>query len=227
MFTEYGIPTAGSQPWGLDIDPGGTVWFTESAGNKIGALAPGSGLISEYAIPLLEAEPAGIVAGTRYVWLALPGADKFARHTIASGTFLDFSPLTPNSTPQDVALMADRIPWFTERSANKLLKFEIETTGWRTEISLFTADSEPFAIALERDEAVWFTQWAANRLGRFSGQLPPVEYALPTPGSQPTGIVVDSDDCVWYTAPGANRIGRLCLPIPYDNVSYLPIVFKD
>src|SRR5438477_348283 len=36
LFTEYPIPTANSQPWGITAGPDGNIWFTEQYGNKIG-----------------------------------------------------------------------------------------------------------------------------------------------------------------------------------------------
>lgn len=36
--TEYTIPTLASTPTGITAGPDGNLWFTESAGNKIGKI---------------------------------------------------------------------------------------------------------------------------------------------------------------------------------------------
>jgi virginiamycin B lyase len=36
VVTEFALPTPGGGPFGLAIGPDGNLWFTESAGNKIG-----------------------------------------------------------------------------------------------------------------------------------------------------------------------------------------------
>jgi len=37
-FTEYNIPTAGADPYGIHLGPDGNVWFTENFGNRIGQI---------------------------------------------------------------------------------------------------------------------------------------------------------------------------------------------
>jgi virginiamycin B lyase len=62
VFTEYTIPTAGSAPSGITAGPDGALWFTESAGNKIGRITT-SGTITELTVPTAASNPTGIAAG--------------------------------------------------------------------------------------------------------------------------------------------------------------------
>ena len=63
-ITEYPTPTtATSQPSGITLGPDGALWFTETAGNKIGRLAT-SGVFTEYAIPTAGRFPGSITAGS-------------------------------------------------------------------------------------------------------------------------------------------------------------------
>jgi virginiamycin B lyase len=39
-FTYYQVPTEGSSPFGVVMDTRGTLWFTETVGNKLGAFKP-------------------------------------------------------------------------------------------------------------------------------------------------------------------------------------------
>jgi len=60
--TEYKpIPTANSQPTGIAIDDKtGNVWFTESAGHKIGKYVPGENMFYEYSTLTDYSKPMGI-----------------------------------------------------------------------------------------------------------------------------------------------------------------------
>src|SRR4051794_33265163 len=63
-FSEFPLPNPGSGPKTVAIARDGTVWFTESAGNRIGRMAPdGSGLV-EYALPHPNSSPRIITAGS-------------------------------------------------------------------------------------------------------------------------------------------------------------------
>ena len=58
-FTEYTIPTLGSQPTSIAAGPDGALWFTESGSNKIGRITT-AGVITEYSSGLnAGSEPIG------------------------------------------------------------------------------------------------------------------------------------------------------------------------
>jgi virginiamycin B lyase len=41
VVTEFSVPTANGQPWGIAAGSDGTLWFTEINGNKIGRITTG------------------------------------------------------------------------------------------------------------------------------------------------------------------------------------------
>jgi streptogramin lyase len=216
-------PICHSQPWGLALGPGGAVWFTQKAANRIGKLAPSSGEFTAYPLPTPGSQPTGIDVRGTYVWFTESAADKLGRLDSTSGDITEKS-RPAGSHPQDIALTTAGKPWFTEPGANRIVLFDPSTLGWVLEVEAATADSEPYNLAIEDDVAIWFTERAGNKLGRFSGRIPPYEYSLPTPNRLPTGITIDGDGCAWYTAPGANRIGHLCRTV---KRVYLPLLFKN
>src|SRR5437899_727260 len=61
-FTEYPIPTPGSQPHGISAGPDGSLWFTESGVNKVGRVTT-QGVFTEYPVPTPDSAPWGIAAG--------------------------------------------------------------------------------------------------------------------------------------------------------------------
>ena len=67
QITEFAIPSAGAQPFGITSGPDGQMWFTEQGGNKIGHIpvtATSGSDISEIALPTAGSVPTGITAGS-------------------------------------------------------------------------------------------------------------------------------------------------------------------
>jgi virginiamycin B lyase len=61
-ITEFPVPTAGSQPKGIQFGPDGNLWFTEQIGDKIGRITT-SGVITEFPIPTSNSQPFNITPG--------------------------------------------------------------------------------------------------------------------------------------------------------------------
>ena len=80
--TEYKpIPTANSQPTGIAIDnKTGNIWFTESAGHKIGKYVPGENMFYEYSTLTDYSKPMGITlywdSNQLHVWFTEWAANK-------------------------------------------------------------------------------------------------------------------------------------------------------
>ena len=51
MVTEFPLPNPGSGPTTIALAQDGTLWFTESAGNRIGRMAPDGTNLKEYSLP--------------------------------------------------------------------------------------------------------------------------------------------------------------------------------
>jgi virginiamycin B lyase len=75
----YTIPTPNSAPWGIATGRDGALWFTESAGNKIGRVTT-RGVFSEYPLPTPWARPQGIARNRDgSLWFVESGADQLGR----------------------------------------------------------------------------------------------------------------------------------------------------
>jgi streptogramin lyase len=62
-ITEYSVPTASSQPWGVAVDAGGTVWVAEYAGSNIASFVPSTQTWTTYATLTKNAQPRDVVIG--------------------------------------------------------------------------------------------------------------------------------------------------------------------
>ncbi|MCI4369020.1 MAG: hypothetical protein L3K09_05610, partial [Thermoplasmata archaeon] len=89
-FTEFAIPTVGSEPYYIASGPDGNLWFTEWSTNKIGRITPAS-VFTEFTIPTAGSQPIGIAAGPDgNLWFVENFGQKIGRITPA-GVFTEFT----------------------------------------------------------------------------------------------------------------------------------------
>jgi len=204
IMQEYEIPTTASHPYAITSGPGGALWFTESAGNKIGRLST-SGAITEYNIPTPGGNPHGIASTSDAVWFTEWATNKIGRLTL-SETFSEFDVPTANSGPWGITLGPDGNMWFTENATNKIGR--CNQNGTISDFPIPTVNSQPQLIAAGPDGALWFTEWNANKIGRCTTAGVITEFKIPTANSGPNWITVGVDGALWFTEWNANKIGR-------------------
>lgn len=79
LYTEFPVPTASSEPFGLTIDGDVALWFTERAGNRLGRF-PSTGSMRDYLLPTANSTPTDIaVDGAGCAWYAAPGSNRIGR----------------------------------------------------------------------------------------------------------------------------------------------------
>ena len=212
--------TAGSNPIGIAAGPDGNLWFTESAGNKIGRTTTG-GVVTEFPIPTAGSFPYGIAAGPDgNLWFTEGSGNKIGRITTA-GVVTEY-PIGVASGPSAIAAGPDGNLWFTESGANRIGR--ITTVGVITEFTIPTAGSNPIGIAAGPDGNLWFTESSGNKIGRITAAGVVTEFSIPTAASFPYGIAAGPDGKLWFAENAVNKIGRISIagvvtefPIPTAN----------
>ena len=134
-FTEFGVPTAASQPFGMTLGPDGALWFTEFAGNKIGRITT-AGAVTDFNIPTANSQPFSITQGPDgALWFTEVAGNNIGRIT-TGGTIKEFAvPLVNGGAPNPggIALGSDGALWFTEITGNVIGR--ITTAGVITTFS--------------------------------------------------------------------------------------------
>src|SRR5262249_4789819 len=99
--TQYAIPTAGSFPAGITAGADGRMWFTEYAGNKIGAVSS-FGVFKEYSLPTANSFPFSILsAADQKLYVTLQGTDRISPFNVALKTF--DTPIVTSEGPSGIA----------------------------------------------------------------------------------------------------------------------------
>jgi virginiamycin B lyase len=207
-MTEWTLPLP-SAPDGIALGPDGALWFTESAGGKIGRITT-VGLITHYPIPSGGGHPTDITLGPdNRLWFteeagrigainpALAAAD-------TSNGIIEFE--RPGTVPSGIAASGASL-WFTDSQTNRIE--QINLSGGK--LGEFPTGSGPSGITFGPDGAIWFTEMASNGIGRLTTCGGYTSFPIPTPNSDPSDIVAGPDGALWFTEFGltANKIGRI------------------
>ena len=204
--TEFALPNAGSDPFGIAPGPDGKMWFTEDMGNKVGRIST-AGSIQEFSVPTASANPADIVAGPDgHLWFTEICASKIGRIS-TTGAATEYPTPTAASEPWTIVAGPDRNLWFTEYHANNVAK--ITTGGVTTEYPIPTAGSGPVSVASGPDGALWFVEATAGKIGRVTTAGSFSETPIPTTGTAPTGIAAGPNGALWFAECAGNAVGEI------------------
>jgi len=222
-ITEFHIPTADAEPFGIAAGPDGNLWFAEhGAVSQIGRITT-AGSFTEFPVPTALSLPRGITAGPDgNLWFTEEDGNNIGRITTA-GVVTEFPVPTAASEPGGITTGPDGNLWFTEVQANKIAR--CTTAGIITEFSIPTAGGGPRDIANGPDGNLWFTEREGNQVGRLTTAGVFTEFPVPTAASLPRGIASGPDGNLWFTEEGGNKIGRVTtagvfteFPIPTGGV---------
>ena len=218
VVTEFPLPNPGSGPTTIALTQDGTVWFTESAGNRIGRMRPDGTGLAEFPLPNPNSSPRIIALGSDgNLWFSEHTGNRMGRIT-PDGVITEYAIPTPNAFPRAIALGSDGNIWFGEFGGGKIGK--ITPQGVITEYPIPTPDSGPRALAAGPDGNIWFSEFNAGKIGRITPAGVITEFPLPRPNSGPGDITAGADGHMWFVElsgtmdgrkPDGNRVGRITL----------------
>ena len=185
-----------SGPTTIALAQDGTVWFTESAGNRIGRMSPDGTGLKEFPLPNADSSPRIIALGSDgNMWFSEHTGNRMGR-IAPDGTITEFAIPTPNSMPRAIALGADGNIWFGEFAGGKIGR--ITPAGVITEFTIPTPDSGPRALAAGPDGNIWFSEFNTSKIGRITPAGVITEFTLPRPNSGPGDITAGADGHMWF-----------------------------
>jgi streptogramin lyase len=212
-FTEYGLPTANSQPYDLAYAED-AIWFTERAGNKLGRLDVATGAIEEFSLPTANSEPTGIaISPGGYIWYSGRNSNRLGRYLPASNTFEEFLFAKVGAQFEDVAAVSDTIVWATAPALNEVAYLDLAKVA--RPATTASGIAEP-------------TGEESSPGGAFTVFLPAVAETRPAPFlslntapyERPMQVVIDNAGLPWFTLQDSGFVlryapGTLSLWHPY------------
>lgn len=231
VITEFGTPTAVSDPIAIAVGSDGNVWFSED--RAIGRITS-TGQVTEFSMPASCASPCGpaglMVRGSDgNLWFSTQFPSGLGRIT-PTGQISVFP--EPNANQPDAGIAgteltvgSDGSVWFLESTGDvhdQIFSIgRITTAGVITEflIPAFQGNrTEANQLTAAPDGNVWFTSTTLNGriqangfIGRITTAGVITEFGTPTAVSDPGAIAVGSDNNVWFTETTAQAVGRITI----------------
>jgi virginiamycin B lyase len=161
VFTRHVSRSAGAVPWGVAVEPAGTVWATLPGVNRLARIMA-DGQVTEFDVPTRGSGLGDVaVDGRGAVWFLEQQANKIGR--FADGRFTEFAIATPSPGLTALAVAPDGAVWFTQLRSGRLGRLH---DGRVTEFRLPRPGARPFGVAVDRANNVWYTD-----LGGWLGML--------------------------------------------------------
>ena len=205
-ITEYPLPHSGSGPNWIAAGPDGSLWFTESDGNRIGTVTI-DGAFTEFTVPTSGSNPWGITSGPDgNLWFTEMFSSKIGRIAPATGAITEFTIPTADSSPSGITAGPDGNLWFVEVGGNNVGR--ITPSGVITEFPIPFDDSLPEGIASGPDGNLWFAESLGDRIGRITTSGKITQFGL-SESSYPLIITSGPDGNLWFTENLHNKIGRM------------------
>jgi len=207
-FSEFAVPTAGSDPRRIAAGPDGNLWFMELNANKIARITP-AGAVTEFAIPTANAiigSDRPIVGPDGNLWFGESNAGKIARITPA-GVITEFTLPTP--PPLKLLLITDAhgsVGFAENGTPDKIGKITPQGTIYEAAVS---AGANIKSAAIGSDTNVWFNEKGTNKIGRVTPLGAVTEFTIPTANSGDSDIIAGRDGNLWFDEPNVSQIGRI------------------
>ena len=167
---EYLLPTPHSVPGRLAAAADGSVWFAETAGDRIVHMTA-AGLIREFPLPADDCRPDGARIGPDgAVWFYEGNALSVDRLD-PDGHLVRFAvpacgPGRQSCQPSSIALGGDGRVWFAEHPDHWL--GTIRPDGVMTEVPVPASHARPCTLCSHPDGSLWFADCAGAQIGRLS-----------------------------------------------------------
>lgn len=158
-------------PYGITIDPHGTIWFSTASAQALGSLNPQNGKVSYFTptnIPSALMELASDAQG--HIWAT----------TFTSGLLLCFDPTSSSFTTYrspsldgnhggglySLAVTARGDIWVVVTAEGLLARLDIKTQQFFYYI-IPTKGSLPVGVTIAKDQTIWFTESGSNKIGKL------------------------------------------------------------
>ena len=125
QFTEFPVPTPGTDPLDVAVASDGKVWFTDRFNHRVGYLDPSTNEVRQFATLNPNAGPLDIASAPTggSVWFTQTLTGNVARATPAG--VITEGKAVRNSDPFRITIGPGDNPWYTMSSANKIARLTL------------------------------------------------------------------------------------------------------
>jgi streptogramin lyase len=210
---QYPTPTSGAMPGSINIAPDSSLWFTETATDKVATIGA-SRRIVEYAIPTANSKPLDITRGPDgAMWFTESAVGKIGR-AAADGTITEYTVGSAATEPTSLITGPDGAIWFTEVGAGQIGRLTMQGS-----IRHFNAGPGRLSggLTIAKDHALWFNKNTAVTRMTATGAL--TDFPLPSGVFATGGIFGSSRGGVYLGAIKRNGVGAIVSESPSGTTS--------
>lgn len=164
QFKSYDLPK-GTGPHTIYITRDQQVWYAGNLAQHLGRIDPGTGNITQVAMPQGElSDPHTLYEDSKgRLWFTAQWANQIGRFDRQSGKIEYVDVATDNARPYGLAIDSQDNVWVVLLGTNKLAKITPDMK--LTEITLPRDDARPRRIAIT-ERGIWYVDYAEAYLGR-------------------------------------------------------------
>ena len=157
------VPTS----YGIALDKGGTVWFTEmTRTGAIGKVDPNTLKVTKY-IPPTRDRPRRIqIDADGMIWFCVFDAGKITRFDPKTETFKEFALPNAKSKPYALGIATDGMIWYSSEYRDLIGRLDPQT-GKVTEYPMPYTDNGMRDFFLDKAGHIWYGTPPNNRVGYF------------------------------------------------------------
>jgi hypothetical protein len=219
-FARYRIPTDSN--WCCDLDPNGTIFFTERQADKIGRFDPATLQFTEWVLPTSNSWPIAICASNDTVFFIECAAAKIGRLIPSVNLITEWEiPNTVLFGPGWPGLDIDEngCLWFTDRLGHYILRAELAGADsmkfdkWLLPGYIYMGPND---IMSAQDNEIWYTIGAVNpgfggsKIGMFDPLSHVVkEWEVPTDTALAYYLEADTNGNIWFSENYGCGIAKL------------------
>jgi virginiamycin B lyase len=208
-ITEYSIPTASTQPYGLVVDSSSNVWFGEYGNAALGELTSTHSW-NQYSTPTRGSQPISVTIGSDgNPWFTEFATGRVGKFNTSTSTITEYAfsggagsypEWIDNSTVAATAGM-----WLPLNGDTALAK--LSTSGT---ISYSAAVDRPYGLSVDTSGNIWYTMYNPNKVTEETVGHTARTWNVPTSGSQPFMITEGpSGTGMWFTEYHGNKIANI------------------
>jgi len=246
QFRQYPLPQPNSQLMRPAVDHQGRIWFGEMGRNSLAVFDPRTQTFQQMVPPQGHFGIMGLqVASDDTIWFAeqyanyighyFPGTDRYQLYPLPRLMIPD--PIHPGkmlslpSAPNELALDAHGMVWFTEFNADALGRLD-PRTGRMQHYPLSAKRSVqtlyPYGMNVDPEGRVWFTEMGSNQIGYLSPATGQMRFfTLPELTISPMEIASDTRRSIWVTVFTVSLLLRLDPTTGTFTSYYAPSLMKE
>ncbi|GAC1541404.1 MAG: hypothetical protein NVS3B12_28940 [Acidimicrobiales bacterium] len=197
--------TVHAVPQEIVSGPGGALWFTDSASNRVG-VASINGTVSEpYLAPTLPSGsgPWGLtVGGDGNVWFTEASASRIGMVNATTNTVTDYPTPEAAALPVGISTAPDGTLWIAESNAHRLV--HVATNAPTVALADLATTGAPNEVVVGPDANLWYCDYAGmHRMTPGGARL---DFGSPATEPVGLGITIGPDHRVWMVEYDGNSL---------------------